>query len=617
MSRTRPAARWRAVPEADAAAVAALHAGLRALTDRAGKPALPDALVRLLAVRGFRAVDDAARFLKPLREHLTPPEALTDLTRAAERLAEALRAGERVMVHGDYDVDGICSTALLTRVLRGLGGDVLPFIPERKRDGYDLGPAGVRAAVEGGVRLVLTCDCGTTALGPARELARQGIALIVTDHHRPGPELPEAFALVNPQREADVDTRGDRHCAAVGIAWKLAQVVTDLVTADWSETDRAEAFACVDDQLELVALATVADVAALVGDNRVLVAEGLRRMGPPKPGAPDRRNRGLQALIRSAGLDDKRLTAGRLGFVVAPRLNALGRIRHALLGVELLLADDDGRAMDLAAECNRANDERQALDRRILDEARQMLAGRDLDAARGLVLHGEGWEPGVIGIVASRIVELTHRPTFMIAVTSDGGLRVGKGSGRSIPGFDLHAALTACGDLLQKYGGHRAAAGLTIDPAQIEAFAERFDAAAAAALTDEQLVPELKPDLELPIHAADESLLGAIRFLEPFGMGNAGPLLLSRGVPLRGGARKIGTDGLKLEVASERGPREAVGWGLAGRAGEIGRDARVDLVYRLEMNEFRNARTLQANIVDLRPSTGQGGADATGMLRDG
>lgn len=603
MSRTRPAARWRAVPDADAAAVAALQAGLRALTDRAGKPALPDALVRLLAVRGIHAVDDAARFLKPQREHLTPPESLTDLRRAAERLADAVRGRERIMVHGDYDVDGICSTALLTLILRGLGGDVLPFIPDRKRDGYDLGPAGVRAAVEGGARVVLTCDCGTTAVGAAKELAKQGIALIITDHHRPGPVLPEAYALVNPQREADVETRGDRHCAAVGIAWKLAQVITDLVTADWTETERVAAFARVDDQLELVALATVADVAALVGDNRVLVAEGLKRMMPPKPGARDGRNRGLQALIRSAGIDDKRLTAGRLGFVVAPRLNALGRIRHALLGVELLLAEDDGRAMDVAAECNRANDERQALDRRILDEAKQMLAGRDLDAARALVLHGEGWEPGVIGIVASRIVELTHRPTFMIAVTADGGARVGKGSGRSIPGFDLHAALTSCGDLLVKYGGHRAAAGLTIDPARIGEFAERFDAAAAAALTAEQLVPELRPDLELPIDAADEGLLGAIRFLEPFGMGNSGPVLLSRGVPLRGGPRKIGTDGLKLEVVSEGGPREAVGWGLAARAPEIARDARVDLVYRLEMNEFRNARSLQANILDLRPSS--------------
>lgn len=605
MSRTRPAARWRDVPAVDPALVAALSAGLRSLTDRAGKPALPESLLRLLAVRGVRVVDEAARYLKPQREHLTPPEALTDLTRAAERLAAAVRAREAILVHGDYDVDGISSTALLTIVLRALGGVVTPFIPDRKADGYDLGPAGVRKALEVGARVVLTCDCGTTALQPARDLRAAGVDLIITDHHQLSAETPVCYALVNPQREPDVATRADRHMAAVGVAWKLALVVSELLASELSEAERDERRALVDDQLELVALATVADVAPLVGDNRIMVAEGLRRMStPPKPGARDRRNLGLRALIRSASLDEKRLTAGRLGFVVAPRLNALGRIRQALTGVDLLLATDETTAMDLAAECNRANDERQQLDRDILEQAQALLAGRDLDAARGLVLHGEGWEPGVIGIVASRVVEMTHRPTFMIAVGNDGGVRVGKGSGRSIPGFDLHAALTACGDLLQKYGGHKAAAGLTIDVRHIPEFVERFDAVAAAALTEEQLTPELRPDLELPIDAADEALLNAIRFMEPFGIGNSGPVLLSRGVSLRGGARKVGSDGLKLELLSASGPREALGWGMASRASEIPRDGRVDVVYRLEMNEFRGARTLQASLLDVRPSRG-------------
>jgi single-stranded-DNA-specific exonuclease len=602
VSRTRPAARWRDVPAVDAGVVAELTLGLRQLTDQSKKPALPDALVRLLAVRGVRAVDAAARYLKPLREHLTPPESLTDLRRAAERLADAIRAREPILVHGDYDVDGICSTALLTRVLRALGGVVTPFIPDRRADGYDLGPAGVRAAMGAGARVVLTCDCGTTALQPARELRAAGVDLIITDHHRLGPELPPCYALVNPQREPDVETRDDRHLAAVGVAWKLAQVLVQLMGSE--RGDREALDALVDDQLELVALATVADVAQLVGDNRILVAEGLRRMSAaPKAGQPDRRDLGLRALIRSAGLDDKRLTAGRLGFVVAPRLNALGRIRKAITGVDLLLAEDLGEAMDLAAEANRANDERQQLDRDILDQAQTLLAKFDLESARGLVLHGEGWEPGVIGIVASRIVEMTHRPTFMIAVTNDGGVRVGKGSGRSIPGFDLHAALTSCGDLLVKYGGHRAAAGLTIAPERIGEFAERFDAAAAAALTDEQLIPELRPDLELPITKADDALLSAIRWMEPFGVGNAGPVLLSRGVPLRGGARSIGKDGLKLEFNTTNGPREAVGWGMAARAREIARDGAVDMVYRLEMNEYGNKQTLQASLLDLRPTS--------------
>jgi single-stranded-DNA-specific exonuclease len=588
VSHTRPAARWAAAPVVSDEAVQALAEALRPNGKRADKPALPEALIRLLTVRGVREPEEAKRYLRPDREHLTPPESLTDLTRAAERLVAAVRGEEMILVHGDYDVDGICSTALLARVLRSVGARVTCFIPDRKLDGYDLGPAGVAKAREVGARVVLTCDCGTTAVEPARALRAAGVDLIITDHHQLGAEVPEAYALVNPQREPDVATRADRHLAAVGVAWKLVSVVSQMLGGNAQ---------IVDDQLELVALATVADVAPLVGDNRIFVAAGLKRMQAS-------RNVGLRQLIRSASLDSRRLTAGRLGFTVAPRLNALGRVRHALLGVELLLEDDEEKATELARQCNEANVERQALDQQILAEAKAMLESRDIAEARGIVLHGEGWEPGVIGIVASRIVEWTHRPTFMIAVNSDGTTRVGKGSGRSIPGFDLHAALTACGDLLEKFGGHRAAAGLTILPERIAEFAARFDAEARARLREEDLVPQLRPDIELPIHAADESLLNAIRHMEPFGIGNAGPVFISRGVRVRGGARKVAADGLKLAFETPTGPQEAVGWGMWSRAAEVERDGAIDVVYRLEMNEYRGTRTLQASLLDLRTSNG-------------
>lgn len=596
MSRTRPAARWRAPDAADASVFATLAEGLRPQGERADKPALPEAVLRLLAARGVHGVEEAKRFLRPALADLMAAEALTDLVRAADRLAAAVDAGELIVVHGDYDVDGMCSTALLTRVLRAAGGRVEPFIPDRRTDGYDLGPAGVRFAVEQGAGLVCTCDCGTTALEAARSLRAAGIDLIITDHHRLGPEVPDAFALVNPQRESDVGARADGQLAAVGVAWKLMRTMVPRVArARASEDVRARLLTLVDDQLELVALATVADVARLVGDNRIFVSEGLKRLAAPG-------NPGLKALIRSAGLDEKRITAGRLGYTVAPRLNALGRIRHARQGVELLLEDDPSRALDLARLCNEANTERQELDKAVLESARGQLGAIDLATARGLVLHGEGWEPGVIGIVASRIVELTHRPCFMIAVTHDGTAAVGKGSGRSVPGFDLHAALAACGDLLVKFGGHRAAAGLTIDPARIPEFALRFDAAVRASITDDLLTPELRPDLELSIDEADAPLVDALRFLEPFGMGNPAPVLVSRRVQLRGGARTVGADGLKLEFETTSGPTEAVGWGMAPRKTEIVRDGRLDVVYRLEMNEFRGARTLQANLLDFRPA---------------
>lgn len=578
MSRARPAARWLAPPPVPEAAAAELAAALHPNGDRADKPPLPRAVLRLLAARGFTEPAAAKRFLRPSLDALTPPEAIGDLARAADRLVAAIRSGEKILVHGDYDVDGICSTTLMTRTLRALGGAAIPFIPDRMRDGYDLSAAGVEAAIGVGAKVLLTCDCGTTALEPARAVKAAGIDLIVTDHHRPAAELPDAFAVVNPMRDAR--DGADKHIAAVGVAWKLAAAVAQRLGAP---------AALVEDQLDLVALATVADVAPLVGDNRIFVRAGLERMAAST-------NLGLRALIRASRLDEKRLTAGRLGFTLAPRLNALGRLAKAIRGVDLLLADDEATANSIARECEELNERRQALDKRILDEAHQAIAQCDLEETFGLVLHSADWHAGVIGIVASRVVETTGRPTMMIAV-QDG---LGKGSGRSIGKFDLHAALGGCADLLVKHGGHRAAAGLTIEPARIPEFAARFNQIARSQLSREDLVPELRTDLELPIDEADESLERALRFLEPFGVGNPGPVLVSRGVRVHGAPRRVGTDGLKLALATPRGALEAVAWGLAHRADEFGRDAAIDIAYRLEMNEYRGARTLQATLLDVR-----------------
>jgi single-stranded-DNA-specific exonuclease len=584
VSRARAAARWLAPPPVPEDVAGALAAALHPNGDRADKAPLPRAVFRLLAARGVTDPAVAKGFLRPSIAALTPPELITDLSRAADRLVAAIRAGETVLVHGDYDVDGICSTTLMTRTLRSLGGKAVPFIPDRLRDGYDLSAAGVEAAKQLGAKVLLTCDCGTTAIEPARALKAAGIDLIVSDHHRPAAELPDAYAIVNPMRDAREGA--DRHIAAVGVAWKLASVVAQRMGAPSS---------LVEEQLDLVALATVADVASLVGDNRIFVRAGLDRMAV----AP---NLGLRALIRASRLDEKRITAGRLGFTLAPRLNALGRLAKAIRGVDLLLADDEATANSIARECEELNERRQALDKRILDEAHASIAALDLDEMYGLVLHSTDWHAGVIGIVASRVVEATCRPTMLIAV-HDG---VGKGSGRSTSKFDLHAALGGCSDLLVKHGGHRAAAGLTIDPARIPEFAARFNAIAREKLTREDLVPELRTDIELPIDEADESLERALRFLEPFGIGNPGPVLVSRGVRVHGSPRRVGTDGLKLALGTSRGTLEAVAWGLAHRAGEFGRDASIDVAYRLEMNEYRGARTLQATLLDLRPA-GSGG----------
>lgn len=566
-ARTRPQARWVLPTAPDTTVVAALCAELK----------LPPEVCALLVRRGFEAGDSAKRFLRPRLEQLHAPSGLRDLEVAVERLALALERGETILVHGDYDVDGICSTTLLTRTLRALGGQVVPFIPRRIEDGYDLTAAGVRAAQAAGARVVVTCDCGTSAHGPIGDLMAQGVDVIVTDHHLPGGPLPPALAVLNPQRQ-DCDYP-DKGLAGVGVAFKLALALTRRLGGSDNTVMR---------QLDLVALATIADIAPLRGENRVLVRYGLRLLNETE-------NVGLRALIRAAGLDGKPLTSGRVGYILAPRLNAVGRLGHALRGVELLLCEREHEANVIARELEELNRKRQELDRQTLEQARAMVRRLDLASTYGLVLAGEGWHPGVIGIVASRIVEDTGRPTLLIAL-HDGE---GKGSGRSIGAFDLHAGLGECRDLLVRFGGHRAAAGVTIRAEHVPALAERFNQVACARLRAEDLVPELRIDLELSLDAATGELETLLRHFEPFGVGNAAPLLASRGVRLLGRPRTVGSDGLKLRLATATGEVEALGWGMGWMAGELDPDTPIDIAYRVERDEFRGVSRLVLKLADI------------------
>jgi len=577
VSRRRPASRWLPPAAAPATVAETLARALTPSPEQAGKQAVPVVVCQLLAARGVHSVDGAKRFLRPTLDQVESPERMTDLPRAADRLAQAVVRGEPILVHGDYDVDGICSTTLMTKVLRGLGGVVTPFIPDRIADGYDLGPAGVAAAQRVGATVVLTCDCGTSAHAAATALRALGIDLIITDHHLPSGALPEAFAVVNPKR---VDCpSADKDLAAVGVAYKLARAVVARCGGDP---------AAVEGLLDLVALATIADVAPLRGENRVFARLGLAQLAASA-------HPGIRSLLRAARLDGKPLTAGRVGFTLAPRLNALGRLGQAIRGVELLLAEDEATANVIARECEELNAARQELNRRMLEEALREVETLDLDATWGIVLAREGWHPGVIGIVASRLVEATARPVMMVAV-QDG---VGKGSGRSIPALDLHGVLADCRDLVVRFGGHRAAAGLTIEAARLPAFAERFDAQVRSRLTTDDLVPTLRTDLELPIDAVDETLERGLRHLEPFGVGNPGPIFVSRGVRIARGPRRIGTDGVKLALETPNGPLEGICWEGA-RAEGIAVGATVDIAYKLEANEYQGRRTLQAVIQDLR-----------------
>jgi len=566
----RPAPRWRLADAPDAAAVAALAAELH----------LPEPVCALLVRRGYAAAEDARRYLRPRLDQLLPPSRLPGLDDAVARLDAAITRGETILVHGDYDVDGMSSTTILCRTIGALGGRAVPFIPRRLEDGYDLSMAGVRAAVAAGASLVVTADCGTNAVEPARALRDAGIDLVIVDHHLPSGEPPHCAALVNPKRAGS--DYPDPDLAAAGLAFKLALGITAARGGREDDVYR---------MLDLVALATIADIAPLRGENRVLARFGLTVLN-------DSPNAGVRALIRAAGLDGKPVTAGRVGYVLAPRLNAVGRLGEAIRGVELLTTDDPQRAMTLARDFEEMNRRRQELDQRTLARALEMAARLDLDRTRGLVLAERGWHAGVIGIVASRVVEEFCRPAVLIAL----GDEEGKGSGRSIGAFDLHAGLAECRDLLVRFGGHRAAAGITIAPARVDAFAERFNEVAAARLGADDLVPEIRVDLEIPLAAATLDFEALLRHLEPFGPGNPSPVFAARGVHLADAARAMGRDRghLKLRLTDGGGAElEAVGWGMGARAATLG-GGPVDVAFRLERDEWNGDVRLQAKIADLR-----------------
>ena len=541
---------------------------------------LPESVCQLLVARGYADIEAAKRFLRPRLEHVSAPETLRDLPRAVERIADAVRAQETIFVHGDYDVDGMSSTALLVRVLRGLGAEqVIPFVPNRLTDGYDLGTAGVDAAQRAGATLVVTCDCGTSAREAVAALNTAGIDVIITDHHLPSHSLPASYAICNPRHPECPSA--DKDLAAVGVAYKLALALCAAFNVSPALAHR---------QLDLVALATIADVAPLRGENRVMVRYGLKLLA-------ETTHPGLRALIRSSGLEGKPLTAGRVGFVLAPRLNAAGRIADAKLGLKLLLCERDDEANVIARELEELNRARQELDGAVLDDAMRQVEAPSMRDRFAYVLSREGWHAGVIGIVASRIVEQTARPAVLVAV-QDG---IGKGSGRSISAFDLHGALGECAPHFQRFGGHRAAAGLTMDAGQIPAFVERFDEVARARLTADDLVPELRVDLEVPIDSVGEQLESVVRHFEPFGIGNPSPLFRTTGVRLAAPPRRVGGDGLKLSIDGSAGALDAIGWGMASLVPSLAISRPVDLAYRLERDEYRGVSRLQLRVAGVRP----------------
>ena len=540
---------------------------------------IPLPLAALLVQRGYASVDGARAFLRPALDGLSDPLEWAGMREAVAVITATVRRGDPILIHGDYDVDGQCAAAMLTRVLRAAGADAHAFVPHRLRDGYDFGAAGLARAQQLGARLIITCDCGITAVEPVRAAREAGIEVVVTDHHLPGDALPPATSVLDP-RQPDCPSRDKELCGA-GVAFKLAQALGPALGLSehlpWHF-------------LDYVALATVADVVPLTGANRILVRHGLKLLA-------DSRWPGLAALVEAAGLSGKPLRAGHVGFILAPRLNAAGRIGDANDGLRLLLTHDADEAARLAGELERLNARRQEMDQRVLEQAETRLAADLGPDDRALVLAADDWHPGVIGIVASRLVERYGRPAFLIAWEGD----VGRGSGRSIPRFDLHDALHRVGHCLEKYGGHSMAAGLTVRRSRFEEFRVAFLQVASELLGPEDLVPAQRVDLELPLANLSEELERLIRHLEPCGAGNPAPVFGVRGARAVG-VRRVGTNHLRFVLDDGSGALPAIGFQVADRVPDAWLAQPLDVAFRLERDEWQGRSTLQARVATIAPS---------------
>ncbi len=530
------------------------HREVRGLVDALG---LSEPVAVALVRRGHRTPEAAREFLAADESH--SPHEFRSMGAVVERVRGAIEAKRRITVHGDFDVDGVCATSILVGALRDLGAECDWLIPDRLADGYGLTGENVERLAARGTSLLITVDCGITAVEEVAHARSLGMEVVVTDHHQAAEALPDC-PILHPA----IDGYPFKHLCGTAVAWKLASALRDASR----ETD-----------LDLVALATVADVVPLVGENRALVRRGLAEVRRA-------RRPGMRALLEAAKCEPSGLDEGDLGFKLAPRINAAGRLYRADAGVELFLTEDDARAAEIAAELNRANSERRATERQVdgaAEAARRELPGHLRDAP-ALVVAGEGWHPGVIGIVASRLVERHHRPVVVVSIDGEGSAR---GSGRSIPGFDLLAALSACSRHLVKFGGHRAAAGLELRADDLDSFREAFAAHAAGVLGPEDLLRRERIDAVVGGADLGLDLAEELERLRPFGMGNPGVRLLVPSAAVRD-PRPMG-EGKHLRFSLHSGGHRALGVAFGRSSLGPGQDEPVDAAVRLELNRWNGS----------------------------
>jgi len=520
-------------------------------------------IAHLLLQRGITNFLEAKTFFRPSLESLHDPFLMNGMQEATQRVIKALTTNEKICVYGDYDVDGTCSAALMYLFLKELGAKVETYIPNRITEGYGVSITSIDILKKRGINLLITVDCGITAVEEIAHAKKLGIETIVCDHHKPKDILPDAYAVLDPIKPGC--NYPFKHLSGAGVAFKLAVAVGERI----GKKDMALKY------LDLVALAGAADIVPLIDENRILVKEGIDLINTnPRPG--------ILALIKGARMEPGNLSAGQIVFTIAPRINAVGRLGDAIRAVDLFTTDNPKKALELAQVLEDENIERRKIDEMTFSHAMQLVDSEiDFDANLGIVLHYEDWHPGVIGIVASRLVEKFHRPAVMLT-TIDG---VAKGSARSVPGFNIYEALQNCDDLLLQFGGHEAAAGLAVEIDKLDEFKQRFNAVLRQSMTSENIIHEINIDAKLSFSEISPKFLRVLDQFAPFGPGNMRPVFLSENVSLVYQPRIVGVNHIVTSLKQNGNDKvfDAIGFNLGAFATHIDKEKNlVDIVYTIE-----------------------------------
>lgn len=533
---------------------------------------LPLPIAQVLSARGIPP-EESEVFLEPRLEDLNDPFLMRDMDKAVERIMRAIKESQKIMVHGDYDVDGVTSLSLLYRNLTNIGLQVVPYIPDRFTEGYGLSSQGIEKAKEEGISLIITVDCGITALKEIEMAREYGIDVIVTDHHEPHETLPEATAIINPK----VDDYPFKDLAGVGVAFKLLEALYRKLSLNLNHLYW---------DLDLVALGTVADIVPLVKENRVFVYFGLKILEKSKKA-------GIKSLKSITGLNGK-MEPWHISFILAPRLNAAGRLNHAIEAFKLLSTKDGIEALQIARELDRTNKERQGIERKILSEAEKMVRRMDLDKDWVIVLGSEDWHEGVIGIVASKLVEQYNRPTILLSFAGD----IGKGSGRSIHNFNLFNALLDLEKYLISFGGHKMAAGLRLEKENLRDFRHALNRLAKERLKKEHFEPELYIDGEIKLSDINEDVLPIYRKLSPFGMGNPQPVFMVKNVTVKNDIRVMKDRHISFTLKQEHMERRAIAFDAIDKR-EIIQSGR-PLDFAVQVSENTRTGEIEFKILDVK-----------------